>query len=208
MAAPNLPSFPDFSSDMYPPHLNAAIHLTALRALADANDPRGGYPGPLRHEARNDLTAVLMRMVEEGAISGDVAALLAWRRRLNPSHNGAYYSRTCAPRVVWGGLDYGAEWFGQLYSEECATTDIAVDGLPMTRGLGARAKPVAWLWVDDTLEWSPPLWIDRLRPSQRVLDVALVGTVVLLVPLLAWWVWQLLTAVGTLWPWFISGTGG
>ena len=184
--------------------------LPRLDRPEQADDPRArraGYPGPAAHDPTADITATLMRMVDDAVLSPDAAQLVAWARGLNPAHNGAFYTPTCAPRVLWHGMHFDAALFNHFYSEECAHADTLVDGLPLTNGLGARHRPVAWLWVDETLEWDDAPRATFLRPSQRVLDVLTICLVVVCVPLVALMLWEIGAALATLWPWLAGPVG-
>ena len=165
---------------------------------------RAGYPGPAAHSPTGDITATLMRMVEDGDLSPDAAQQVAEARGLNPAQNGAYYTPTCAPRVLWHGMHFDAPLFNRFYQGECAHADAVVDGLPLIDGLGARQKPVEWLWVDDTLQWDDMPRATFLRPSQRVLTALTVAVIVVGVPLVALLLWQIGAELVTLWPWLAT----
>lgn len=180
---------------------------------ATSDDPRArraGYPGPTAHDPTGDLTAVLMRMVDDGALSPDAAVAIAGARGLNPAQNGAYFTALCAPHVLWHGSILDAALFNQFYHEACATAATFIDGLPLTDGLGARQRPVEWLWVDDTLQWDDTPRATFLRPSQRVkrvLDVLKLALFLVMVPLVAMMLWQIAAALWTLWPWLAGPVG-
>ena len=171
---------------------NFDSHLPGYVYAALGSVARDALPGPALFSPHGDITAVLMAMVEQGALTESAAWLVAWARGERPYENGAYFNAQCRPRIVWRGADWDAVAFADSHAR---TSDV----LLASDFAQSRQKLATWHFDDEDAEIAPT----RFSPLWRACGAAL--AMILALALIVGAIWALVMIFDGLW---LMVTGG